>query len=133
MAELVRRLRWPRLLPVVFVFLPALLAGGVHGARALDDGRARDKEADLIHATVSRMSVAVREGGGHPGGGHGGGGGTGGHGHGGGGHGRPEPTSYHNRPRRSAAPGREVAGPSMAANCALLAAAAAAFALLILS
>ncbi|KAG8042903.1 hypothetical protein GUJ93_ZPchr0269g2885 [Zizania palustris] len=80
MAELVRRLRWPRLLPVVFVFLPALLAGGVHGARALDDGRARDKEAELIHATVSPLSVAVREGGGHPGGGHGGGGGTGGHG-----------------------------------------------------
>ncbi|KAL5198087.1 hypothetical protein ABZP36_001599 [Zizania latifolia] len=128
MAELACWLRWPRLLPVVFVvvvvFLLALLAGGVHGARDLDDGR--DKEADLIRAAVSRMSVAVREGGGHPGGGHGGGG----HGNGGGGHGRPEPTSYHNRPRRSAAPGREVAGPSMAANGALLAAAAA-FALLL--
>ncbi|KAL5196760.1 hypothetical protein ABZP36_000272 [Zizania latifolia] len=130
MAELARRLSWPLLLILLFllvVFLPAVLAG-VHGASALDGGRG--KEADLMHAAVARLSVTAREGGGggHPGGGHAGGGHV--HGGGGGGHGRPELASYHNnRPRRSSAPGRELARHVVAANCALLLAAA--FALLL--
>ncbi|KAG8100174.1 hypothetical protein GUJ93_ZPchr0013g38024 [Zizania palustris] len=130
MAELARRLRWPRLLLVIVFFLPSVLAG-VHGASALDGGRG--KEADLMHAAVARLSVAAREGGGggHPGGGHAGGGHVhGGGGGGGGGHGRPELASYHNNHlRRSSAPGRELAGHAVAANCALLLAGA--FALLL--
>ncbi|XP_040382209.1 POU domain, class 3, transcription factor 2-like isoform X2 [Oryza brachyantha] len=101
----------------------ALLPGGVHGAHALDDGKEAREVSSSRTTMAARWSVAVREGGGgHGGGGHAGGGHSGGTGHGSG-HGRTEPAG-HNTHRRSAAPGRDLCGPSSPMAAALLAAAA---------